>query len=172
MGVVFQATTKSWELHGAADSDLGGDLRTGRSTMGHYLTLGGQFGTVLTSCRLDRKMSVCTGQAETYALQDLVKDTIWLKELVRELGYELSPSTSLGTDNDGVWKQSTKTFNHSGAKHYRLAQSYIRQAQRNRVINVESEDTDLNAADIFTKALSSAVFMRHQQTIMGPQQPL
>lgn len=172
MGVVFQATTQSWELHGAADSDLGGDLRTGRSTMGHYLTLGGQFGTVLTSCRLDRKMSVCTGQAETYALQDLVKDTIWLKELVRELGYELSPSTSLGTDNDGVWKQSTKTFNHSGAKHYRLAQSYIRQAQRNRVINVESEDTDLNAADIFTKALSSAVFMRHQQTIMGPQQPL
>ena len=117
-------------------------------------------------------MSVCTGQAETYALQDLVKDTIWLKELVRELGYELSPSTSLGTDNDGVWKQSTKAFNHSGAKHYRLAQSYIRQAQRNRVINVESEDTDLNAADIFTKALSSAVFMRHQQTIMGPQQPL
>ena len=117
MGVAFQATTQSWELHGAADSDLGGDLRTGRSTMGHYLILGGQFGTVL-----DRKISVSTGQAETYALQDLVKDTIWLKELVRELGYGLRPSTPLGTDNDGVWKQSKKAFNHSGAKHYRLAQ--------------------------------------------------
>ena len=172
MGVAFQATSQSWELYGAADSDLGGDLRTGRSTMGHYLILGGQFGTVLTDCRLDRKISVSTGQAETYALQDLVKSTVWLKELVRELGYGLGPSTSLGTDNDGVWKQSKKAFNHSGAKHYRLAQGYIRQAQLNRVINVESEDTDLNAADIFTKALSSAIFIRHQLTIMGPQQPL
>ena len=135
-------------------------------------TLGGQFGTILTSCRLDRKMSVSTGQAETYALQDLVKDTIWLKELVRELGYGLRVPTPLGTDNDGVWKQSKKAFNHSGAKHYRLAQGYIRQAQLNRVIDVESKDTDLNAADIFTKALSSAIFIRHQLTIMGPQQPL
>ena len=41
------------------------------------------------------------------------------------------------------------------------------------MINVESDpDTDLNAADIFTKALSSATFVRHQRTIMGPQQPL
>ena len=172
MGVAFQASTQKWELRGAADSDLGGDLRTGRSTMGHYLILGGQFGTVLTSCRLDRKISVSTGQAETYALQDLVKDTIWLKELVRELGYGLRVPTPLGTDNDGVWKQSKKAFNHSGAKHYRLAQGYIRQAQLNRVIDVESEDTDLNASDIFTKALSRAIFIRHQLTIMGPQQPL
>jgi hypothetical protein len=149
---------------------LAGDLKTARSTLGHYLKLG-EFGAVVATCGLDRKISTSSGQAETYAMQSLVKDTVWARGLLRELGFPMDGPTPLRTDNDGVLKQSTKTVNHSTAKHYRIAQAYIRQQVSDLTIAVQGEDTETNESDIFTKALPAPAFLRHQSTILGPQMP-
>ena len=70
-----------------------------------------------------------------------------------------------------VNKVYTKSINHSAAKHYRIAQSYIRQKVDNKVAVCNRVDTDLNPADIYTKALHAPAFQRHQGVIMGPQLP-
>ena len=125
-GVVFCPGDGEWILSGASDSDLAGDLSSARSTLGHCLRIG-EFGAVVTSCGLDKKISTSTGQAETYAMQSLVKDAVWARIFLGELGYAMEKPTPLRTDNDGVLKQSTKTINHASAKHYRIAQAYIRE---------------------------------------------
>ena len=85
-GIVFDAGSAKWIMTGASDSDLAGDLATSRSTMGHYLKVGGM--TVLAHCGLDKNFQkVCssTGQAETYAMLGLVKEVEWAREMLREL---------------------------------------------------------------------------------------
>ena len=167
-GIVFSPGKEKWILSGASDSDLAGDLKTTRSTMGHNLRLG-KFGSIVSSCKLERKICTSTGQAETYALQSLCKDTIWVRGFLAEIGYPMSEPTKLGQDNDGVVKQSTKTVNHTQAKHYRIAQAYIRQLVHNCVMKLFRLKTDLNWTDIYTKALNAPAYLRHQDEIMGPQ---
>ena len=128
VGVVFCHQGK-WELSGASDADLAGDLVSSRSTTGHYLKLG-EWGTIISQSRLERKVCDSTGMSETYAMKDLVHQTVWTRALLDELGIPMTEPTELSTDNDGVLKQSTKTVNHTTAKHYRIAQAYIREEVR------------------------------------------
>ena len=169
-GLVFSPGDGEWIVSGASDSDLGGDLKTARSTLGHYLRLG-EFGSIVTHSGLDRKISTATGQAETYAMQGAVKDTVWVRGFMRELGVPIDKPTPLRTDNDGVLKQSTKAINHTVAKHYRIAKAYIRQHVQDETVEVLGEDTDNNETDMFTKALHAPKFVKFSLPIMGPQSP-
>jgi hypothetical protein len=169
-GIVFYPGNEKWVLSGASDADLAGDLTTARSTLGHYARLG-RYGAITARCGLDRRICTATGQAETYAMQALLKDIIWLLRLLSELRHTMTDATILRTDNDGVVKQSTKAINHTTAKHYRIAQAYIRQFCRDGTVKVAGEDTKLNETDIFTKALDAPLFVRHQGEMMGPQSP-
>ena len=168
VGVVFCHQQGKWELSGASDADLAGDLVSSRSTTGHYLKLG-EWGTIISQSRLERKVCDSTGMSETYAMKDLVHQTVWTRALLDELGIPMTEPTELETDNDGVLKQSTKTVNTT-AKHYRIAQAYIREKVRELAVAVLGQDTAKNASDLFTKALHAPLFKRHFDTIMGPQQ--
>jgi hypothetical protein len=168
-GLVFKAGDGEWVLSGASDSDLAGDITTSRSTSGFFAKLG-EFGAVVCGSSLERKISTSTGQAETYAMQSVVKEVVWDRHLLRELRFPQVKPTDLQTDNDGVFKQSTKAINHAKAKHYRIAQAYIRDKVGDQTVRVTSVDTAKNPADIFTKALEASAFNRHRSTIMGPQE--
>jgi hypothetical protein len=129
----------------------------------------GEFGNVGACCFLEKKICTSTGQAETYAYMSLCKEIIWLRQLLQELGCaQLGPTVGL-CDNEGVVSQSTKAINHTTAKHYRIAQSFIRQLCQSLVVTVEHVDTADNSADLFTKALPYLAFARHRFSIMGPQ---
>ena len=168
-GIASQPGTGEWMLSGAADSDLAGDLATARSTSGYYTCLG-KFGAVSCSSVLEKKVSTSTGQAETYALQSLVKEVV-CRHMLQDLKIPCAMPTIIVTDNDGVFKQSTKTINHTAAKHYRMAQACIRHKGEDHSIRVQQIDTKYNASDMMTKALHAPLFNRHRYRIMGPQLP-
>ena len=105
-------------------------------------------------------------------MQALTKEVVWIRLLAAELRLSkaLSEPTVVVVDNDGVVKQSTKAVNHSTAKHYRVAQAFIRSAVDDLALWVEPVHTSLNPADMFTKALPRDSFTRHRRAIMGPQE--
>ena len=142
-GLVFQPGNTKWFLSGASDSDLAGDLNSARTTTGYYAKLG-DYGAVVCNSHLERKICTSTGQGETYAMQSLTKEVVWDRHLLHELHHGQESRTPLLTDNDGVMKQSTKAINHSTAKHYRIAQAYIRSKVDDGTIEVGSVDTSLN----------------------------
>ena len=110
-----------------------------------------------------------SGQAETYAVQGLIKDVIWLRRIFNELGYPMGEPTVIQVDNAGVCLQSTKSVNHTAAKHYRIAQAHVRQSCEALLVSLEKCASEANVADIFTKALHAPSFLRHQAVVMGPQ---
>lgn len=167
-GIVFAPGNGEWELSGTSDADLAGDIHTSRSTSGHFTQLG-EFGCIHSSSKLERKISNSTGMSETYAHMSLLTELMWDRHLLRELGFPMKKPTPAWTDNDGVRIQSTKAINHSGAKHYRIAQAMIRQANMDEVITTDYVNTDANAADFLTKALAVGPFIKHRASTMGPQ---
>ena len=167
-GLVFLSGASEWKLSGAADSDLAGDLVNSRSTSGHFAKLG-EYGAIVCSSKLEKKVSTSTGQAETYAMLSLVKEIVWDRHLLRELLHPQEGPTLVLTDNDGVLKQTTKAINHTAAKHYRIAQAYIREKVDDGVIETGPVASAMNASDIFTKPLHAPAFSIHRGTVMGPQ---
>jgi hypothetical protein len=168
-GIVISPGNVEWKLSGAADADLAGDLNSARSTSGTSAQLG-QYGNVSSASRLDRKISTSTGQAETYAFQELCKEIIWIRLLLYELGYGQLHPTPCFTDNDGVLIQATKAVNHAMAKHYRIAQAFIKMLTGTKEVEVRRVDSAENPSDTFTKPLPQAAFDKHRLAIMGPQE--
>jgi hypothetical protein len=99
----------------------------------------------------------------------LIKDVVWLRGLLRELRFPMIKATACDVDNAGVIRQSEKSVNHTSAKHYRIAQAFVRERVAELMVILKKVPTDLNEADIFTKALNAPAFMRHRDSIMGPQ---
>jgi len=167
-GLEFLAGTGEWILTGSADSDLAGDINTARSTLAGHLQVG-EIGSLIDYCKLARAIATCTGQAETYAMLNVSKSAVWLRGLLEELAHPMKEPTVIKTDNHGVFLQSTKAINHSEAKHYRIAQAYIREKVKDGTIAVTEIRTDYNESDLFTKALHGPAVRRHKRQIMGPQ---
>lgn len=167
-GLVFFPGEGEWNLIGSSDADLAGDLSTSRSTLSFHTRIG-QYGNLHSSSSLERKICTSTGQAETYAFHNLLKEIIWERNLLRELGFPQEGPTPCYCDNDGVIIQSTKMVNHAAAKHYRIAQAFIRQICSDGIAKALAIDTSNNPSDIGTKALAVLPFQRHRLSIMGPQ---
>ena len=168
-GIIFLAGFKEdGVITGQADADFAGDLSSSRSTSGGFLKVG-QLGTICCKSSLEKKISTSTGQAETYALASLVKDVVWTRQLAHEMRRNMSGPTTLDTDNQGVHIQSTKAINHATAKHFRVAQAYIRSKGEDGSIRVNKIGTNDNHSDFLTKALCSELFRKHRDVVMGPK---
>jgi hypothetical protein len=169
-GLVFFPGQKDWVLSGCSDADLAGDVKTARSTLSYNTHLG-EFGCISSSSFLERKVCTSTGQAESYAYARLCREVIWERNMLREMGFPQLMPTEIQTDNQGVLIQSEKSINHSVAKHYRIAQAFIRQLVASGVVKGSDVRSGQNSSDIGTKPLLSEPFFRHRLAIMGPQEP-
>jgi hypothetical protein len=169
-GIVFCREEGPWKLSAQADADLAGDKRTSRSTLGYFAKMG-KYGCVSFHSTLERKICTSTQQAETYATSACLRDVIWIRILLAELGAVQVDATVIDTDNQGVHLQSTKQVNHAAAKHFRISQAFIRQNGEDKVSKINKVDTKENASDTFTKPNYAIVFKAHRFAIMGPQGP-
>jgi hypothetical protein len=167
-GIVF--TGEGSSLCGASDAAFADDIRSCRSTRGHYLRLG-DAGIISANCTLERKICTSTQHSETYALGAACRDIEYVRLLLANLGEPQEGPTTLRTDNQGAYNQSSKQVNHATAKHFRVTQAYIRGLGDRDVVRVDKVSSADNHADIFTKPLAYAAFARHRAALMGPQAP-
>ena len=166
-GLVFWAGD-DLNINGASDADFAGEYKSSRSTAGGFIKLG-QYGTVMASSKLMRGVKTSTGHAETEAAAAWCKEEHSLRVKLREYDLAEQGRARCKIDNAGVVKQAINTTNHAQAKHYRVAQAYIREKCDSNEVLLEQTPTEDNPADFFTKALDKAAFEKHRATIMGPQ---
>jgi hypothetical protein len=155
-------------LHGGSDADWGGDEISQKSTGGHWLMLG-KLGLVSYFSRLQRKVADSSAMAETYSAHELVKKVIEIVGKLEEMGIKVRRPIILQQDNQSVIKMSKNPIAHSGSKHYRIPQAFIRNYVEEglvKFIKVSSED---NGADMFTKQSGRMKFMHDVEAIMGRQ---
>ncbi|GJT16479.1 retrovirus-related pol polyprotein from transposon TNT 1-94 [Tanacetum coccineum] len=114
---------------------------------------------------LDKSHSRSSTEAEYKAIANASAEMIWLKNLLQELGMSTSQTPTLYCDNTGATYLCANPVYHSRMKHVALDYHFVREqvsAGHLRVLHVSSQD---QLADMLTKPLSRAPFLRNRSKI-------
>ncbi|OWY94959.1 RxLR effector protein [Phytophthora megakarya] len=114
MGVMFYGASKG-ELIGYADANWAGDLDTRRSTTGYVFFLHGS----AISWKSKRQPTVATSstEAEYMSLYSATQETVWLRLLLKDLGYNDQDATLIYQDNQGCIALAKNPVYHARTKH-------------------------------------------------------
>ena len=156
LGIVYGRVDKSYDqIQGYVDSDFAGDLDKRRSITGYVYTLCG--GAVSWKASLQSVVALSTTEAEYIALSEAVKEAIWLKGLVTELGLKQG-SVNISCDSSSAIQLSKNPKYHERTKHVDIRLHFIRDEIAQEVVNVVKIASECNPADMLTKTLPSVKF--------------
>ena len=79
-------------------------------------------------------------------------ESIWLNKLLVDLGHEQSSPTELYRDNNSAIAIAQNLVQHGRAKHINVKFHSIREAEKNSLVKLHYCSTDVQHADIMTKA--------------------
>ena len=158
---IFYDATSTESLIGYSDSDYGGDTVDRKSTSGMVFTLLG--GAITWASSKQKTVSTSTVVAEYIALATSVKEAIWLKQLLSELGINTGPIT-IKVDSQGALDLATNARFSQKTKHIDIRHHFIRDHIEKGDIVLQYVPTDRMTADILTKPLARPIFdqLRHQ----------
>ena len=134
-----------------SDADHGGNPDNGRSTGGYAVIIGGA--AVSWSSRLQSVVSLSTTEAEYIAAVEAGKEIIWMRNLLTEFGFDITPPSHLLIDNNSAVTVAKNPEHHGRMKHLDLRFHWLRDTVSAKLISPIHIPTSLQAADILTKPL-------------------
>ena len=102
-------------------------------------------------------VSLSTAEAEYIAAGSSCSQLVWMKQMLTEYNVTQNVMT-LFCDNLSAINISKNPIQHSRTKHIDIRHHFIRDLVEDKVITLEHVATDLQLADIFTKALDATQF--------------
>ena len=84
---------------------------------------------------------------------ELLKDVLWTRDFLNEIGNRQTGSTRIYEDNNGCIGQATATKGLRRARHYLIALAALNEACQAGDVHMYRIDSDDNVADFFTKGL-------------------
>ncbi len=150
---------------GYVDADYGNDVSR-RSTTGYVFTLCGT--PVVWNSRLQPTVALSTCEAEYMALADAVKELLWLRQILSDLGIP-TEGIPLHVDNRGAAQLAENEVINARTKHIDIRHHFLRQHVKIgtcRLVHIATAD---NPADLLTKALPTVTLLkfRHALAIKG-----
>lgn len=143
---------------GFSDADWAGDTNDRKSTSGYVFMLSG--GAVSWSSKKQKCVALSTAEAEYIALSSAAQESIWLRQLLTELGKSLEMPTVLFEDNKSSIAMTRNPQFHGRAKHIDIKHHFIREQVSRGKVQLEYCPTAEMTADILTKALSREKFSK------------
>ena len=142
-------------VSGYVDSDYAKDKDNGRSITGYVFSVMGNM--VSWKSQLQHVVALSTTEAEFISLTEGVKESLWLKGMVADLGIKLD-GVEVNCDNEGAVQLSKNSVFHERTKHINVKMFWIRDVVNSKEVVVKWVGTDINPADVMTKALPGAKF--------------
>ncbi|KAH9671238.1 Integrase catalytic domain-containing protein [Citrus sinensis] len=153
-GLVYgRSDGKGKGICGFVDADFAGDLDRRRSLSGYIYMFDG--------CLIDWKASLqhvvalSTTEAEYTAAAEAVKEALWLKGLMAELGLA-QKTVEVFCDSSSAIYLSKNPAHHERTKHIDIKLHFIRNEVSKGVVKMVKIHTDSNPADMLTKVVSTA----------------
>ncbi|GKV28505.1 hypothetical protein SLEP1_g37549 [Rubroshorea leprosula] len=148
VGLVYdRSANPSGNVVGFVDSDFVSDLDKRRSTTGYVFTLSGC--AISWKATLQSTVTLSTTEAEYMAIIEAVKEALWLKGLVSDLGVE--QNEMVFCDSQSAIHLTKNTMYHERTKHIQVRYHFVREVISNGDVLVEKISTDENPADMMTK---------------------
>jgi hypothetical protein len=147
------------ELVAYTDSDWASNQDDRRSVTGYVFALSG--GPVSWASRRQRTVAQSTVEAEYMATAEAVKEAIWWRRFLGELGQPTDSPTTVYSDNAGSISLAHNPEHHARTKHIDVKYHLTREHLQLGTISLQRVPTDENTADVFTKALSRDTYLQH-----------
>jgi len=144
-------------LHGYSDSDWAGDKVDRKSTSGACHFLGQSL--VSWSSKKQNCVSLSTAEAEYIAAASCCAQLLWMRQTLKDYGVSQGPVPLL-CDNESAIKIAHNPVQHSRTKHIDIRHHFLRDHVTNGDITLTYVGTNDQLADIFTKPLDEARFVK------------
>jgi hypothetical protein len=92
------------------------------------------------------------------AISSTIQEVKWISQLLLELEFPVKLPVKLLCDNQAAIAISTNDVNHNRTKHIDIRHHYIREAIKNKQVDLSWISTDKQVADILTKPLAKRQF--------------
>ncbi len=144
------------KLAGYCDSDYAGDVDTRRSTTGYVFMVNG--GAVSWQSKLQPTVAVSTAEAEYMSAAAAVKEGLWLRKLMADLGRPTA--IKIFADNQSAIKLLRNPISSLRSKHIDVVHHFARERVMRGEVTFSYIKTTDQMADILTKALPG---VKHHQ---------
>nr|GEU42360.1 ribonuclease H-like domain-containing protein [Tanacetum cinerariifolium] len=158
---LFSSSTT--DLVAYCDADWAGCPTTRRSTSGYCVFLGNNL--LSWSAKRQPTLSRSSAEAECRGVANVVTETCWLRDLLRELHTPLSSATQVYCDNVSAMYLSSNPVQHQRTKHIEIDIHFVRDLVADGQVRVLHVPSRYQFADIFTKWLPSALFEEFRSSL-------
>ena len=105
-------------------------------------------------CKKQDRVSKSSTEAEYRVMSTACSEIVWLRGLLEELGFPQTTPTSFHADDTSAIQIVTNPVFHECTKHIEVDCHSIRDTLESRVISLPHISSDLQVADVFTKAMT------------------
>lgn len=163
-GLTFRAGLPTVPV-GHSDSNWGNDIDTRRSVSGSVFILHGA--AVSWKSKMQPTVALSTTEAEYMAASRAAQEALYIRHLLRDLGYEQTDATVIYEDNQGCIAMSKNPVMRDCCKHINSRVHFLRELAASGDVVMEYENTKDMTADVLTKPLPADPHMKHTGTMMG-----
>ena len=143
-------------ISGYCDADYAGDLISAKSTTGYIILLAG--GIISWKSKLQSIIAQSTTEAEYIAINSVIKEAVYIKALLEELGFYNQNKFPIYTDNNGALLLAKNPIFHERTKHIAVRYHYIRDLIIKGIIDLNYIPSKDQKSDGLTKPLDKVKF--------------
>ena len=153
MAITYNSNVSEWSLTGYSDADYVNDLDTRRSTTDYVFCMAG--GPVTWSSLRQKLVTLCTIESEFVAVSSCVRELVWIRELLKDIGYRCIPPINLYIDNQGTIKLTKNYEFHKRTKHIDVRYHFIREKRENGDLELNFIPSKSQLADILNEIFAA-----------------
>jgi hypothetical protein len=153
---------------GCSDADWASDSMDRKSISGYSFFFEGSL--VSWSAVKQKSIALSSTEAEYYAMTHAFKEALWLRVFLSFMNFPVPRPFPILSDNQAACSLSNSISISTWSKHIDIRHHFIRAHINDGSFSTIWIPTTDMPADIFTKSLSSILFIRHR-TVLGLSVP-
>ncbi|KAJ9553092.1 hypothetical protein OSB04_017137 [Centaurea solstitialis] len=138
------------------DADWAGDKGNRRSTSGYFTLVGGNL--VTWRSKKQKVVALSSAEAEFRGISRGLAEVLWIRKLLREVGFPPKETSRIMCDNEAAIKISENPVQHDRTKHVEVDRHFIKEKLETKVIEIPFVRSEDQLADILTKAVNERIF--------------
>jgi len=150
-------------IRGFADADWAGSKIDRRSYTGYIFLLSGS--AICWESRKQKSVATASRDSEYVALSEATKELMYLRTLMTEFGLNNLSKIVLFNDNIPAELMAPGSVSHNRRKHIDFRHHFVQEKLKENVFELKHVESEKNAADALTKALTSDKLKRCMNAI-------
>lgn len=148
-----------------ADADWANDKSDRRSVTGWVAKINGD--PISWASKKQRTVALSTCEAELYAEAEAIREVLWLRGLVKELGLRTALGSVVHGDNQSTIAVSKNGIKGERTKHVDVKYHFVTETVERGDVQLKWVASSAQHADIFTKALPVPAFEQLREQLMS-----